>query len=301
MAKAIIFGASGQDGYYLNELLILKGIEVIPVSRFGGFKKGDVSDSAFVENLIKQECPEYIFHFAARSTTNHNALKENHNSISFGTLNILESARIYSPHSRIFLSGSALQFKNNSTPINEETPFCASSAYSTERIYSVYLGRYFRQAFNMKIYFGYLFNHDSPLRTENHINKLIVSTVTKIKNGSLEKLKIGDPYVKKEFSFAGDIVNAIWILVNQENYFETVIGSGKAYKISELLEYCFLKISRKWEDYVSIDPAFKSDYEILVSDPAKIKMLGWNPTVSFTDLAEMMMRNELLISDKRIN
>ena len=297
MAKAIIFGASGQDGFYLKELLILKGIEVIPVSRFSGLIKGDVGDSAFVKNLIKQERPEYIFHFAARSTTNHNALEENHYSISGGTLNILESARIHSPHSRIFLSGSALQFRNDSSPINEETPFCATSAYSTERIYSVSLGRYFRQAFNMKIYFGYLFNHDSPIRTENHINKLIVSTVTKIKNGSLEKLKIGDPDVKKEFSFAGDIVNAIWILVNQDNCFETVIGSGKAYKISEWLEYCFFKISRKWEDHVVIDLSFKSDYEILVSDPTKIKLLGWDSVVSFTDLADMMMEKELLISD----
>jgi len=297
--KAIIFGPNGQDGYYLGLLLKQSGIEVYGSSRSEGSYIGDVADYSFVSNFIKTIQPNYIFSFAANSTTKHSALFENHQTISTGTLNILESAKMYSPHSRIFFSGSALQFRNDSKPINEETPFCATSAYSAERIYSVYIARYFRHTFNMKIYFGYLFNHDSPLRTENHINKLIVSTVNKIKNGSLQKLKIGNPYVKKEFSFAGDIVNAIWILVNQENYFETVIGSGKAYAISEWLEYCFLKISRKWEDYVFIDSAFKSEYEILVSDPAKIKMLGWNPIFSFTDLANMMMENEFLISDKK--
>ena len=293
MRKAIIFGASGQDGYYLNKLLILNGVKVILISRFGGLIKGDVSDSAFVDNLIKHENPDYIFHFAAKSTTKHTALKENHDSISTGTLNVLESARMHSPHSRIFLSGSALQFSNNSKPINEETPFCASSAYSSERIYSVFLARYFRNTFNMKIYFGYLFHHDSPLRTEDHINKLIVSTVINVKNGSCEKLKIGDPSVKKEFSFAGDIVNAIWIFVNQEKYFESVIGSGKAYKISDWLKYCFNKISKNWNNYVYVDPDFKSEYKILVSDPTKIRMMGWDPKVSFTGLADMMLEYEL--------
>ena len=293
MAKAIIFGASGQDGYYLNKLLISKGIEVISVSRFSGVIIGDVSDSKFVENLIKHECPEYIFHFAAKSTTNHNALIENHNSISLGTLNILEAARIYSPHSSIFLSGSALQFRNDSTPISEHTPFCATSAYSAERIYTVYLGRYFRNTFNMKIYFGYLFNHDSPYRSEKHINKHIVSTVNRIKNGSIEKLKIGNPDVKKEFSFAGDIVNAIWILVNQNKVYESVIGSGKAYKISDWLDYCFGKISKNWEDNVIIEPYFQSEYEILVSNPQLIKNLNWDPVLSFTDLADLMLSNDI--------
>ena len=289
MDKAIIFGASGQDGIYLTELLTVMGIEVIPISRSFNKVFGDISNTQFVETLIKNETPKYIFHFAANSTTNHSALKENHASISTGTLNILEATKKYSPNTKIFLSGSAMQFKNEGTSINESTPFEAKSAYSAERIYSVYLARYYREKFNISIYIGYLFNHDSPLRTENHINQKIVMSAIRIANGSQDRLIIGDLNVRKEFNYAGDIVSAIWKFVSQNEIFEMVIGSGVAYSIKTWIQYCFKMVGLNWEEYIIFDDKFVSEYSILVSNPSLLKSIGWVPSKDIFQTADIML------------
>lgn len=288
--KALIFGISGQDGYYLSELLQTINIEVLGVSRSKGeWIKGDVADFAFVEALIKTHQPNYIFHFAANSTTNHSALFDNHKAISTGTLNVLESVRLHCPTARVFLSGSAMQFKNEGLLIDEKTPFEASSPYSVARIQSVYAGRYYRSAFGLRVYFGYFFNHDSPLRSEKYVNQKIVSSVKRIANGSDEKLELGSIDVKKEFNYACDVVEAVWTLINQDTVFEAIIGSGDAHSIKEWLEYCFKKINRNWEDYVIADLDFTPDYKILVSNPELIRSLGWAPKVDFYKLADIMM------------
>lgn len=288
--KAIIFGASGQDGVLLADLLRKKSIEVIEVSRSHSGIKGDVSDYHFVSDLIKKSEPDYIFHFAANSSTSHEAMFDNHAAISGGTLNILESTRLYCPEARIFLSGSAMQFFNNGVPISEATPFESSSPYSIERIHSVYAARYFRSSFGMNIFVGYFFNHDSPLRDERHVNKKIVNAVKRIAQGSPEKLELWDVEVKKEFNYAGDIVAAVWLLVNQNMVYEAVIGSGEAYSIKKWLEICFSKINKNWQDYVVINPVKRPEYQILVSDPRLIHSLGWKPKVNISGLAEMMMQ-----------
>lgn len=287
--KAIIFGINGQDGYYLTKLLSLNRIVVIGVSRSNAEFIGDVADYSFVESIIKHHQPNYIFHFAANSTTHHSALFDNHKAISTGTLNILECVRLHCPTARVFLSGSAMQFKNEGLPIDEQTPFEASSPYSVARIQSVYAGRYYRSAFGLKVFIGYFFNHDSPLRSEKHVNQKIVRTVKRIASGSTEKLELGNIDVKKEFNYAGDVVEAVWTLINQENIFEAIIGSGEAHSIQEWVEYCFKKINRNWEDYVIIKHDFMPDYEVLVSNPELIQSIGWKPTFDFYKLADIMM------------
>ncbi len=295
MKKGLIFGANGQDGFYLKELLLLNNIEVISISRNSGTILGDIGNFEFVENTIKEYCPNYIFHFAANSTTKHTALFENHSSISSGTLNILESVKKHCPDTKVFISGSAMQFKNDGSPINENTPFYASSAYSAERIYSVYLSRYYRDKFNLKTYVGYLFNHDSPFRSENHINQKIVKSAINIANGSKEKLIIGNLDVKKEFNFAGDIVNAIWKLVNQNKINEIVIGSGEAFSIKTWIEYCFKMVGLEWEESVVKDENFIPDYNILVSDPTLLKSIGYKPSTDIFQLADLMLKNSYTI------
>ena len=288
--KALIFGIDGQDGYYLNQLLCLKNIEVIGVSPFEDkWIKGDVGDYIFVKEVIKKYQPEYIFHFAAVSTTQHFALFDNHKAISTGTLNILENVRNHCPKSKVLLSGSAMQFMNEGLPINEKTSFDASSAYSVARIQSVYAGRYYRKAFGIKVYVGYFFNHDSPFRKEHHINKKITATVNRIASGSCERLEIGNIDVQKEFNYAGDIVEAVWMLVKQNEIFETVIGSGKAYSIKDWTEYCFNKINKNWQDFTLIKKDYISEYSILVSDPKLIMSTGWKPKIDFYSLADLMM------------
>ena len=290
--KALIFGISGQDGFYLSSLLKEKGIEVIGSSRTQGIK-GDIGDLFFVEYLIKAYSPDYIFHLAADSSTKHQNLFQNHNSISTGTINILESCRIYSPESRIFLAGSAMQFKNDGSPISESTPFSASSPYSLARIHATYAGRYYRDFFGMKIFTGFLFNHDSPLRSESHINQKIVKTAQRIKAGEKLKLEIGSTEVRKEFNFAGDIVEAIWTLVNQDQITECVIGSGASYSIREWIESCFSIVELEWEDHVILLDKFVPEYQNLVSSPDLIRSIGWDPQISFENLAQRMMNPDI--------
>ncbi len=280
--KALIFGSGGQDGFYLKQLLRRERVEVVGVSRTTD-TIGDVADRPFVEQIIRSVRPEYIFHLAANSTTHHDALFANHDAISTGTLNILEAAFEHCPKSRVFLSGSAMQFKNSGEPINEETPFAALSPYAVSRIHSVYAGRYYR-TLSMRVYAGYLFNHDSPRRSPKHVNKLIADAA---REGT--SIEIGDAGVNKEFNFAGDIVEAIWLLVNQENVFEAVIGSGRAHSIQEWIDICFRLSGRNWHDHISEKPDFKPEYQTLVSDPARIMSLGWRPKVDINGLARIMM------------
>jgi GDPmannose 4,6-dehydratase len=287
--KAIIFGASGQDGHYLSALLKEQGYEVIGVSRQPGFLQTAISDYVAVQDLVKQHKPGYIFHLAANSTTSHEAVFENYATITTGTLNILEAVKANSPLTKIFISGSGLQFRNDGNPIKETDPFEARDAYSVSRIQSVYTARYFR-TLGIKTYVGYFFNHDSPLRTERHMTKKVAEAAKRIAAGSSEKLGIGDLDAIKEYTYAGDIVKGIWTLVNQEEITEANISSGRGYSIKDWVEECFSLVNLKWQDHVQAIPGFVSAFDRLVSDPSLILSLGWKPGVSFEELAKLMMK-----------
>jgi GDPmannose 4,6-dehydratase len=286
--KALIFGANGQDGFYLNQLLLSKNIEVIGVARTNAhWQIGDVANYTFVKELIAQNQPDYIFHLAANSTTRHDALFENHETISTGSLNILESVYQHSKHSKVFLSGSGLQFVNIGLPIKETDEFYANSPYSIARIQSVYAARYYR-TLGLKVYVGYFFNHDSPLRSERHVNQKIVQTLKRISQGSNETLKLFDINVKKEFGFASDIVKGIWTLINNNTVFEAVIGTGKAHSIAEWLDVCSNYVGIDWRKITTTQPNFKKEYEVLVSNPSIINSLGWQHNTSLESLAKTM-------------
>lgn len=288
---ALIFGANGQDGFYLSTLLQKKGIEVVPVSRNGTAIRADVANMEEVKALIRNYKPDYIFHLAANSTTRHDALFENHAAISTGTLNILESVKTIHPTAKVFISGSGLQFKNEGNPIKETDHFEARDAYSVSRIHSVYAARYYRSQ-GIKTYTGYFFNHDSPRRTPRHISKMIANAVSNIAEGKEEMIEIGDMSVKKEWGFAGDIVQAIWTLVQQDDISEAVLGTGEAYSIKDYIEICFAEIGKDWRRYVKPKDGFTAEYAQLVSNPATIFSLGWRPQTSFTELAKIMLNHE---------
>lgn len=289
--KALIFGASGQDGYYLQELCKLKGIEPIGVSRSGNGYLGNVADYGQVGQLIKQHLPIYVFHLAANSTTRHDALFENHDTISTGTLNILEAVKKHSPASKVFITGSGLQFKNVGNPISEHDEFEANSAYSVARIHSVYAARYYR-SIGIRAYVGYLFHHESPHRKASHVSKMVALAAQRIAEGSNEILEIGDIAVRKEWTYARDVMQGIMTLLDQNEVFEATVGSGLAYSIEDWLELCFTLIGREWHDHVRLRPGFVSEYKQLVSNPKTINDLGWQPSTTLPDLARMMMRAE---------
>ena len=251
--KAIIFGASGQDGHYLSALLKEKGYNVVGITRQSN-SLTEISDYTSVDELIKQHKPAFVFHLAANSTTSHEALFENHATIATGTLNILEAVKRNSPITKVFISGSGLQFKNDGNPIKETDPFEARDAYSVSRIQSV------------------------------------SEAAKRIAVGSNEKLAIGDIDAVKEYTYAGDIVRGIWAIVNQDKVFEANISSGEGYSIKEWLEQCFSLVSKDWQEYVVANPDFVSGHKQLVSDPTLIFSLGWRPEVSFEELAKLMMK-----------
>ncbi|MEP6585036.1 MAG: GDP-mannose 4,6-dehydratase [Ginsengibacter sp.] len=295
---ALIFGAAGQDGYYLTELLHRKNFEVIGVSRSNGFVKIDVINNKDVGELIKNAKPQYIFHLAANSTTRHDAMFENHATIATGTLNILEAVKSYSPESKVFISGSGLQFKNENKPIKETDPFEARDPYCISRIQSVYAARYFR-TLGLKVYVGYFFNHDSPRRTERHMSKKIALTARNVSQGKNAKVEVGDLDVIKEWAFAGDIVRALWSFVSQDAVFEMNISSGIGYSIRQWVEECFNIIGKDFTHYIIGKPDFTAEYQMLVSDASLIKSLGFLPEVSFHRLAEMMVLGETSMASNK--
>lgn len=286
--KAIIFGANGQDGHYLNELCRAKGLEPIGVSRSGNWIHGDISRYELVEDLVKKHLPAYIFHVAANSTTRHDALFENHATISTGTLNVLEAVKRHCPNTKVFITGSGVQFKNTGDPISEKDEFEASSPYSVARIQSIYAARYYR-SLGVRTYVGYLFHHESPLRKSTHVSKMIALLVKRIAKGSSEVIDMGDISIEKEWTFAGDIAKGIFTLVEQDDVYETVIGSGEAYSIEQWLELCFKIIDKEWRNHVRQREDFIPEYKRLVSNPATINQLGWSPSVKLSELAKMMI------------
>lgn len=285
---AIIFGANGQDGSYLTDLLLKKHYQVIGIVRRDGSSPIDITNYVQVSNLVKEHQPHFIFHLAANSTTRHDALFENHQTIATGTITILEAVKNFSPHTKVFLSGSGLQFKNENKPIKETDEFEARDAYSVSRIQSVFAARYFR-SLGLRVYVGYFFNHDSPLRSERHMAQKIAAAAKRIARGSKEKIEIGDISVIKEWAFAGDIVKGIWQLVTQDNIHEANISSGAGYSIEDWVKKCFEIIDKDYHQHIVEVSGFTSEYQQLVSDPSLINSIGFKTETSFDQLAQMMI------------
>jgi GDPmannose 4,6-dehydratase len=289
--KALIFGANGQDGYYLSEACRKRQIEVIGVSRSGPWIRGDVASPEIAEKLIRSHHPEMIFHLAASSTTKHDAIYENHATIGTGTINILESVKQWSPGSKVFITGSGLQFVNNGQPISETDPFDHRSSYAAVRNYSVYLSRYFR-SIGLQVYVGYLFHHESPMRGAQHVCQKIAQAARRIAEGSEQIIELGDLSVRKEWTFAENVAEGILTLIAQNKVFEATIGSGRAYSLENWLDECFKLITKDWRRYVREKKNFKAEYQILVSNPATINSLGWNATTTIGELANIMMSHQ---------
>jgi GDPmannose 4,6-dehydratase len=286
--KALIFGASGQDGHYLAEVCHANGVAPVGVSRAGAPVRGDVGSFEQVRALVQEHRPAFVFQLAARSTTRHDALFENHETISTGALNVLEAARLDAPAARVFIAGSGVQFANTGAPISERDPFEASSPYAVARIQSVYAARYFR-TLGVNAYVGYLFHHESPLRKQDHLSQLIASAARRVAAGSGELLELGDLSVEKEWTFAGDVARAIFALVTQDRVHEAVIGSGRTHSVQEWVELCFAVAGKDWRAHVRRREGFVPEYRRLVSDPTTIRGLGWEPKVPVEELARMMM------------
>ncbi len=286
--KVLILGSTGQLGRYLEERLRREGALVTGVSRSSRPRSLDVADSSAVSALVEEFRPDLVVNLAARSTTREEDVFLHHDTIVRGSLNVLEAVRRHRPGAKVFLAGSGLQFENTGGPIDEKTPFRAASTYALARIQAVEAARYYR-SLGLKVYVGYFFHFESPFRGEGHNSVEVVRAVRRIARGEQEILRVGSLDVAKEWNFAGDVAEAVLVLLGQEEAFEAVIGSGEAHTIGEWVEACFSRAGLDWRKFVSQEEGFRPEYERLVSRPDLIRRLGWSPRVGFRELCGMMM------------
>jgi GDPmannose 4,6-dehydratase len=258
----------------------------------------DVADFLAVRNLIKDIKPDYIFHLAARSSTRHEFILENHKAIVDGTLYILESAEIYSPNAKIFLASSGLIFKNSGAPIEEDDDHAANTAYALARIEAVHIARYYRQR-GRKIFIGYLFNHESHLRPPDSIARKVARSVANIHFGTEKAIAVGNATVIKEWMWAGDAVEAILKFVNQNEIFELCIGDGVGKSIRDYSEACCMAIGISSNDYLFELPDYAVETPILVCNSSKIRSLGWQPQMDLIALAKHMVAYEISTAMKK--
>lgn len=290
---AIITGCDGQDAWYLQKLFDHIGVEYTLIGRRAPHNSVCLTNADQVERLIETVQPGYVFHLAAASSTRHACLRENQESIVAGTLNILEACRKGSPQTRVLLCGSGLQFERMNQPISEDSAFAATSAYSCARIQSVYLGRYFRDAFAIPVFVAYLFGHESPRRPGHFSSKKLTEAARTCSQDPSSRCEMGDLSVVREFGYAADIVCGFWRQINQEvneaTIWEANICTGRGLSLSEWADIAFESMNLNAKQFVIETPNFVSEYRLLVGVPGKILGLGWQPTTSAERLCRLML------------
>jgi len=285
---ALILGAAGQDGFYLEKLLTEVGVEAFCAARERqGYLPCDVGDFDQVLSLVKALRPNYLFHLAAVSSADHSALFPNERAIVDGTMHALEAVRQFAPLCRVFIAGSALQFKNHGSAIDENSPLSFSSAYAAQRNASVFMARYFRERFRLPVFIGYFFHHDSPRRSSHHMAQKIAIAAQNASLGLDAKLEVEDWSFKKEWTYAGDAMEAAWAIVSQDSHYEFVIGSGTPHSIQEWAQECFAQVGKNYQDFITSRRNGQS--ETVTCNPSLLRSCGWTPRVSFSELASLMV------------
>jgi GDPmannose 4,6-dehydratase len=316
--SACIFGVNGQDGTFLSEQLLEKGYKVTGIVRRSSTNNlskisnildelnivyGDITDQGFVESVIKTNLPDEIYNLAAMSfvPVSWSAPVYTMNVNSLGQLNILEAVRTYKPDSRIYFAASSECFgKVVETPQNENTPFYPRSPYGVSKVTGFWLTKNYRESYNMFACSGIAFNHESELRSEEFVTKKITKAVANIFYGKQKELFLGNISTKRDWSYAGDITNAMQLMLQNDKPVDYVIGSGENHSVEEFCELAFGRAGLNYKDYVKIDPKFfrPAEVDILLSDPSKIKAeLGWTATKSFQDLVFDMVDYDLYIGE----
>ncbi len=292
--SVVIFGGGGQDGVFLNKLLVSQGYEVLPFTHKGGEIGPPLDVSAFdrVEAVIQKHHPNIVFHLAAKSSTSHEFILENHRTIVDGTLAIMEAVDRHCPNTKVFLASSALVFKNEGHPISEEHELESDSAYAMARLEALQIARYYRHR-GRQVYVGFLFNHESHLRPPHSVVRKIVKGVVDIHLSMQSSLSIGNPDVVKEWMWPGDAVAAMLILINQDDIFEACIGDGIGRSVRDYAIACSDVVGISLDNCLVEIPGYKAEYQALVSDPGRIKSLGWTPKVTMQDLAKRMVEHEI--------
>ncbi len=321
--KSLITGITGQDGSYLAELLLEKGYEVHGIVRRHSTSTraridhlrpdlhdpnnklllhyGDVTDGVAVANTVMDLQPDEIYNLAAQSHVRVSFDQPVYTLMStgMGALNILEAARQLNKtkNVRVYQASSSEMFGNVSeAPQNELTPFHPQSPYACAKVYAHHQTANYRCSYDMYACNGILFNHESERRGETFVTRKITRAATRIKLGLQEKLYLGNLDAKRDWGYAKDYVEAMWLMLQQEKPEDYVIATGKTHTIREFLDLAFGQLDLNWNDYVEIDPRHfrPAEVDLLLGDPSKAKkQLGWEPKTDLAELARIMIEHDL--------
>ena len=313
---ALITGVTGQDGSYLAEFLLDKGYTVIGMKRRTslictdridhllsnpGFHVvyGSMDDVGNMYYLLREHQPDEIYNLAAQShvRVSFDCPEETVNSIAMGTLRLLEAALQLLPDVKFYQASSSEMFGDNpENPQSEDTRLMPASPYACAKVFAHNLIRNYRMSYDMFACAGILFNHESPRRGETFVTRKITRAAARIKLGLQQDLYLGNLDAKRDWGFAGDYVEAMWLMLQQEDPDDYVIATGETYTVREFLETVFEHAGLSIDDHVKFDKRLLRPHEVplLLGDPTKAKeKLGWEPKVKLKDLAKMMYESDL--------
>ena len=322
MPTALITGITGQDGSYLAELLLEKGYRVIGMVRRSSvvtFERiqhiqdivdiiqGDLHDQSSLMDLIEQYKPDEIYNLAAQSfvPTSWNQPVLTGEVTALGVTRMLEAIRLFSPKTRFYQASSSEMFgKVREVPQRESTPFHPRSPYGVAKCYGHWITVNYRESYNLFTVSGILFNHESPRRGIEFVTRKITYNAARIKLGLAKELRLGNLDSRRDWGFAGDYVEAMWRMLNQDKPDDYVVGTGETHSVREFCEKAFGCLDMDYNDYVVQDPRFyrPAEVDLLVSDPSYARQrLGWTPTVSFELLVQMMVDEDMKRIRKEIS
>ncbi len=315
--KALITGIAGQDGSYLVELLLDKGYEVHGIIRWDSIfttrridhlyqdshlngvrlflHYGDLTDTGNIERLINQIKPDEIYHLGAMShvKVSFDMPESTANIDGLGTLRILEAIKNSNLPIKFYMAASSEMFGASLPPQNEKTPFHPRSPYACAKVFSYHITRFYRETYGIFACNGVLFNHESPRRGPTFVTKKITRAIARIKAGLDKKIYLGNLDAKRDWGFAPEYVEVMWLMFQQAKPDDYVIATGETHSVREFLEEAFKYVGLgDWKSYVEIDPRYfrPAEVEVLIGDYSKAKkMLNWQPKIKFKELVRIMI------------
>ncbi len=321
LKKALIFGITGQDGSYLAEFLLEKGYEVHGIIRQAsslnieriqhlymdpsvhGIKLflhfGDLSEGSSLYKILEKIVPDEIYNLAAQSHVHisFNNAEYTGDINGMGVVRILEAVKQMQIKTKFYqASTSELYGKVREIPQNELTPFHPRSPYAVAKLYAHWATINYRESYNMFNCTGILFNHESPRRGENFVTRKITKSLARIVAGKQRKIKLGNLDAKRDWGYAKDYIEAMWLMLQHNEPDDYVIATGTNHSIKDFLFEAFSMVNRDWEKYVEIDPQYlrPAEVDILIGDASKARQkLGWSPKTSFKELVKIMLEADL--------
>ena len=312
--SALITGITGQDGSYLAEFLLEKGYNVYGlvrrlstpnISRIEQILndielvEGDLTDQSSIDNAMRTAQPDEVYNLAAQSFvgTSWNQPVLTGDVSGLGVVRILESVRHQCPDAHIYQASTSEMFgKVHETPQNENTRFYPRSPYGFAKVYGYWACVNYRESYGMHVSNGILFNHESPRRGIEFVTRKITDSVARIYHGLASELRLGNLDAKRDWGFAGDYVEAMWLMLQQDTPDDFVISTGETHSVHEFVELAFSEVGLDWEEYVVVDPKFvrPTEVELLLGNSSKAKnVLGWEPKVRLDELVKMMVRADV--------